>query len=55
MFSTGDVPAVSSDGYKLRGPIEKLFITSVIASANGFEKRAVNYPERIDVIELSRY
>ena len=53
-FSSGDVPALSSDGYKLRGPITKLFITTLIVSAPGFEKISVKYPDNMTVIRMDK-
>jgi hypothetical protein len=53
-FSSRDVPAVSSDGYGLHGPIRKLYITTVIVSAPGFVGVAVEYPDSSMVIRMKK-
>jgi hypothetical protein len=54
VFAVNDVPPVSEDGYSLGSRITKLFISTLIVTADGYEDVVLSYPTNVTMIVLSK-
>ena len=51
-FASGNVLPVSSDGYSLGDSIQKVFVATIVVSAQGYEKTALKYPDARQSIDV---
>jgi hypothetical protein len=54
IFSSDNVLPISSDGYSLGRRITKLFIATLIVSADGYEDVALSAPKDVQLVSLVR-
>jgi hypothetical protein len=52
-FASEDVPPVSSDGYSLGNRIQKVFVSTIVVSAPGYEETVLKYPAAQQLIDVT--
>lgn len=52
-FGTEDVRPVSSDGYSLGKDIHKVFVSTIVVSAPGYQNQVLKYPSSTESIEIT--